>query len=154
MQISIYIISWVVCKQLCLLLQLTSGRLVLWHQIFLKVNEVGETRVRSLAETKMRSTGWAFHGFSLTFREEERWEMQFGHCISFSLDKSAAEQQLRRCDEIRPCSLLTVGCRELLYTPRGISLNCRREHFMMINFRTENTKKAAQVFAVSPYNER
>jgi len=36
------------------------------------------------------------------------WEMQFGHRISFSLDKSAVEQ-LRKRDEIRSRPLLTVG---------------------------------------------
>ena len=43
---------------------------------------------------------------SLAFREER--EMQFGHRISFSLDKSAVEQ-LHKRDEIRSRPLLTVG---------------------------------------------
>jgi len=41
------------------------------------------------------------------------WEMQFGHRISFSLDKSAVEQ-LRKRDEIRSRPLLTVGRRNIV----------------------------------------
>lgn len=46
-------------------------------------------------------------------RRSRCWEMQLGHRISFSLDKSAVEQ-LRKRDEIRSRPLLTVGRRNIV----------------------------------------